>query len=135
VNFLFYKVFRKENATSFLRKSSSPFSLQELRSLTPLKATNRFTSLTIIGMMKIICNTCHALSFHALPFLSMPFISLPCLSFPCLSLPFLALPYLELDLYLYLTLVSLSLPCLSFPCHEFYCLVLTFHAKLFLLMP
>jgi hypothetical protein len=52
----FYRVFTKENATSFLRKSSSPFSLQELRPLTPLKATDRFTSLTIIGMMKIMCN-------------------------------------------------------------------------------
>jgi hypothetical protein len=55
-NFLFYKVFTQENATSFLRKSSSPFSLQELRPLTPLKATYRFTSLTVIGMMKIMCN-------------------------------------------------------------------------------
>jgi hypothetical protein len=55
-NFLFYRVFTKENATSFLRKSSSPFSLQELRPLTPLKATYRFTSLTVIGMMKIMCN-------------------------------------------------------------------------------
>jgi hypothetical protein len=55
-NFLFYKVFTQENATSFLRKSSSPFSLQELRPLTPLKETDRFTSLTVIGMMKIMCN-------------------------------------------------------------------------------
>jgi hypothetical protein len=55
-NFLFYRVFTKENATSFLRKSSSPFLLQELRPLTPLKATDRFTSLTVIGMMKIMCN-------------------------------------------------------------------------------
>jgi hypothetical protein len=56
VNFPFYKVFPKENATSFLRKSSSPFSLQELRPLNPLKATYRFTSLMVIGMMKIMCN-------------------------------------------------------------------------------
>jgi hypothetical protein len=56
VNFLFYKVFTQENATSFLRKSSSPFSLQELRPLTPLKATDRFTSLKVIGMKKIMCN-------------------------------------------------------------------------------
>ena len=55
--FLFYKVFTQENATSFLRKSSSPFSLQELRPLTPLKETDRFTSLTVIGMTKIMCNT------------------------------------------------------------------------------
>jgi hypothetical protein len=52
----FLQGFYKENATSFLRKSSSPFSLQELRPLTPLKATDRFTSLTVIGMMKIMCN-------------------------------------------------------------------------------
>jgi hypothetical protein len=56
MNFIFNRVFTKENATSFLRKSSSPFSLQELRPLTPLKATYRFTSLTVIGMMKIMCN-------------------------------------------------------------------------------
>jgi hypothetical protein len=55
-NFLFYRVFTKENATSFLGKSSSPFSLQELRPLTPLKAKDRFTSLTVIGMTKIMCN-------------------------------------------------------------------------------
>jgi hypothetical protein len=53
---LFNRVFTKGNATSFLRKSSSPFFLQELRPLTPLKATDRFTSLTVIGMMKIMCN-------------------------------------------------------------------------------
>jgi hypothetical protein len=56
VNFLFYRVFTKENTISFLRKSSSPFLLQELRPLTPLNATDRFTSLTFIGMMKIMCN-------------------------------------------------------------------------------
>jgi hypothetical protein len=54
---LFNRVFTKENATSFLRKSSSPFFLQELRPLTPLKETYRFTSLMVIGMMKIMCNT------------------------------------------------------------------------------
>jgi hypothetical protein len=37
-------------------ESSSPFFLQEFRPLTPLKATYRFTSLTVIGMMKIMCN-------------------------------------------------------------------------------
>jgi hypothetical protein len=56
MNFLFYRVFTRANATSFLRKSSSPFSLQELRPLTPLKETYRFTSLTVIGMKKIMCN-------------------------------------------------------------------------------
>jgi hypothetical protein len=45
-----------ENATSFLRKSSSPFFLQELRPLTPLKTIDKFTSLMIIGMMKLMCN-------------------------------------------------------------------------------
>jgi hypothetical protein len=57
MNFLFNKVFTRENATSFLRKSSSPFSFQELRPLTPLKEIDRFTSLTVIGMKKIMCNT------------------------------------------------------------------------------
>ena len=55
-NFLFYRVFTKENETSFLRKSYSPFFLQELKPLTPLKATYRFTSLTVIEMTKIMCN-------------------------------------------------------------------------------
>jgi hypothetical protein len=55
-NFLFYRVFTKENATSFLRKSSSPFSLQEFRPLTPLKETDRFTSLMVIGMTETMCN-------------------------------------------------------------------------------
>jgi hypothetical protein len=55
-NFLFNKVFTQENATSFLRKSSSHFSLQELRPLTPLKEKDRFTSLMVIGMMKMMCN-------------------------------------------------------------------------------
>jgi hypothetical protein len=54
--FIFNRVFIKENATSFLNKSSSPFFLQELRPLTPLKTTDRFTSLTVIGMKKIMCN-------------------------------------------------------------------------------
>jgi hypothetical protein len=62
VNFLFYRVFTKENATSFLRKISSAFLLQELRPLTPLKATDRFTSLTVIGMKKIICNNKHTVN-------------------------------------------------------------------------
>jgi hypothetical protein len=55
-NFLFYRFFTKENEIYFLRKSSSPFSLQELRPLIPLKEKDRFTSLTVIGMMKIMCN-------------------------------------------------------------------------------
>jgi hypothetical protein len=43
------RVFTEENTTSSLKESSSPFFLQEFRPLTPLKATDRFTSLTIIG--------------------------------------------------------------------------------------
>jgi hypothetical protein len=46
---LLNRVFTKENTTSSLRESSSPFFLQEFRPLTPLKATDRFTSLTVIG--------------------------------------------------------------------------------------
>jgi hypothetical protein len=49
-------VFTKENTTSSLRKSSSPFFLQEFRPLTPLKETWRFTSLTVIRVTKIMCN-------------------------------------------------------------------------------
>jgi hypothetical protein len=56
VKILFNRVFTKENTTSSLRESSSPFFLQEFRLLTPLKATDRFTPLTVIGMMKIMCN-------------------------------------------------------------------------------
>jgi hypothetical protein len=52
---LFNRVFTKENTTSSLSKSSSPFFLQEFRPLTPLKATDRFTSLTVIRVMKIMC--------------------------------------------------------------------------------
>jgi hypothetical protein len=54
---LLNRVFTKENTTSSLRESSSPFFLQEFRPLTPLKETYRFTSLTVIGMTKIMCNT------------------------------------------------------------------------------
>jgi hypothetical protein len=50
------KVFTEENTTSSLRKISSPFFLQEFKLLNPLKETYRFTSLTVIGMMKIMCN-------------------------------------------------------------------------------
>jgi hypothetical protein len=53
---LFNRVFTKENTTSSLNKSSSPFSLQEIKPLIPLKETYRFTSLTIIGMKKIMGN-------------------------------------------------------------------------------
>jgi hypothetical protein len=56
MNFPFYRIFPKENATSFLKKSFSPFSLQELKPMTPLKATYRFTSLKVIEMKKIMCN-------------------------------------------------------------------------------
>jgi hypothetical protein len=50
------RVFTEENTTSSVRESSSPFYLQEFRPLTPLKAKNRFTSLTIMRVMKIMCN-------------------------------------------------------------------------------
>jgi hypothetical protein len=56
VEILLNRVFTKENTTSSLRKSSSPFFLQEFRPLTPLKATYRFTSLTVIRVTKIMCN-------------------------------------------------------------------------------
>jgi hypothetical protein len=71
-NFLFYRVFTKENATSFLRKSSSPFLLQELRPLTPLKATDRFTSLTVIGMTKIMCNKVKCEPIALIPICNIP---------------------------------------------------------------
>jgi len=48
--------FTEENAISSLMKSSSPFFLQKLRPLTPLKATDRVSSLTFIRMTKIMCN-------------------------------------------------------------------------------
>jgi hypothetical protein len=50
------RVFTEENTTSSLKESSSPFFLQEFRPLTSLKATYRFTSLTIMRVMKIMCN-------------------------------------------------------------------------------
>jgi hypothetical protein len=56
VEILHNRVFTKENTTSSLRESSSPFFLQEFRPLTLLKATYRFTSLTVIRVTKIMCN-------------------------------------------------------------------------------
>jgi hypothetical protein len=56
VTILLIRVFTKENMISSLKKSSSPFFPQEFRPLIPLKTTDRFTSLTVIGMMKIMCN-------------------------------------------------------------------------------
>jgi hypothetical protein len=50
------RVFTEENTTYSLRESSSLFFLQEFRPLTLLKATYRFTSLTVIRVMKIMCN-------------------------------------------------------------------------------
>jgi hypothetical protein len=81
-NFLFYKVFTQENATSFLRKSSSPFSLQELRPLTPLKATDRFTSLTVIGMTKIMCISRFHCIFTYAPTIESPWAMEPILERP-----------------------------------------------------
>jgi hypothetical protein len=56
VEILQNRVFTEENTTSSLRGSSSPFFLQEFRPLTPLKATDRFTSLMIMRVTKIMCN-------------------------------------------------------------------------------
>jgi hypothetical protein len=56
---LFNRVFTKENTTSSLREMSSPLFLQEFKLLTPMKATYSFTSLTVIGMTKIMCNNEH----------------------------------------------------------------------------
>jgi hypothetical protein len=53
---LLNRVFTKENPIFSLRQSYSPFFLQEFRALTPLKETYRFTSLTFIVVMKIMCN-------------------------------------------------------------------------------
>jgi hypothetical protein len=53
---LLNRVFTKENPISSLKKSFSPFFLQEFRPLAPPKATYRFTSLTVIVVMKIMCN-------------------------------------------------------------------------------
>jgi hypothetical protein len=53
---LLNKVFTKKNATSSLGESSSPFFLQEFKPLTPLKTTDRFTSLMDIRVTKIKCN-------------------------------------------------------------------------------
>jgi hypothetical protein len=50
------RVFTEENTTSSLKESSSLFFLQEFRPLTSLKATDRFTSLMIMRVMKIMCN-------------------------------------------------------------------------------
>jgi len=50
------RIFTEENTTYSLRESSSLFFLQEFRPLTFLKATYRFTSLTVIRVMKIMCN-------------------------------------------------------------------------------
>jgi hypothetical protein len=53
---LINRVFTKEKITSSLMKSSSPFFIQEFRPLILLKTKDRLTSLTVIGVMKIMCN-------------------------------------------------------------------------------
>jgi uncharacterized membrane protein len=58
------RVFTKENTISSLRQSSSPFFLQEFRPLILLKTKDRFTSLTVIRVTKIMCNI--FLSIHNL---------------------------------------------------------------------
>jgi hypothetical protein len=54
-NFL-NRFFIKENTISSLRKSSSPFFLQEFGPLILLNTKDRFTSLTVIEVMEIMCN-------------------------------------------------------------------------------
>jgi hypothetical protein len=53
-NFL-NRIFTKENTTSSLMESSSPFFLQEFRILVLLKTNDRFTSLMFIRVTKIMC--------------------------------------------------------------------------------
>jgi hypothetical protein len=48
--------FTKENTTSSLRESSSPFFLQEFGLLVLLKTKDNFTSLMVIRVTKIMCN-------------------------------------------------------------------------------
>jgi hypothetical protein len=60
--------FTKENTISSLRQSSSPFFLQEFGPLILLKTKDRFTSLTVIGMTKIMCNS-HPESFVKFTFI------------------------------------------------------------------
>jgi hypothetical protein len=57
------RVFTKENTTSSLRESYSPLFLQEFKLLILLKTKDRFTSLTVIGMTKIMCNNLLCLAF------------------------------------------------------------------------
>jgi len=59
---LLYRDFTKENIISSLKKKSSPFFLQEFGPLILLKTKDMFTSLTIIGVKKIMCNN-HIKSF------------------------------------------------------------------------
>jgi hypothetical protein len=54
VEILLNRVFTKENPISSLKKTSSPFLIQEIRPLTPLKETYRFTSLMVIRVMKML---------------------------------------------------------------------------------
>jgi hypothetical protein len=51
-----YRIFTKETTTSSLREISSPFFLQEYWVFILLKTKDRFTSLMVIGMKKIMCN-------------------------------------------------------------------------------
>jgi hypothetical protein len=53
---LLTRVFTKENTTFSLRQSSSPFFPQEFRPLILLKTKDRFTSLTVMRVKKIMCN-------------------------------------------------------------------------------
>jgi hypothetical protein len=59
VTILLIRGFTKENMISSLRQSPSPFFPREFRPLIPLKTTHSFTSLTVIGMTKKMCNNNH----------------------------------------------------------------------------
>jgi hypothetical protein len=64
---LLNRVFIKEKTTSSLRKSSSPFFLQKFGPPILLKTKDRFTSLMVIGVMKIMGNrgnTCMLLIYE-----------------------------------------------------------------------
>jgi hypothetical protein len=53
---LLNRVFTKEKTNFSLKQSSSPFFPREFRPLILLKTKDRFTSLMVIRVMKIMCN-------------------------------------------------------------------------------
>jgi hypothetical protein len=80
------RIFIEENTTSSLRKSFSPLFLQEFRPLTPLKETDRFTSLKFIG------------SYAQTP---SPTLHLPPLTFP-MPIPLISFTFLQTLAYFYI---------------------------------